>query len=401
MRLRILFALPYSPGPTRVRSRMILERLCARHDVTLLALAWDAQDVCTLNRWRAKAHEVHIVDHGRRQQLRGLLGNPLRPFQAMVSTSPEFARTLRSLILDAKRAGRPFDSVHIEHFRGANAANLAEGLDAHVVYDAVDCLSVLAEQARTGAIDRKVRLVAGTERWRTRRAEDLLIDRADFIAVVAERDRTAMVRERSLEHVVVIPNGVERAVSRPGRLTEIPRVVFTGKLSYHANQAALRWLVEDIWPRVRQSVAAAELTVAGADPPEWLRRAAGSTGISVVANPPDMNIVLRSARVGVAPMTYSVGIQNKVLEAMGAALPVVATRSAVAGFGPESVPGIAVADDAADFATQISRLLLDDRYAEALRRGGFDYVMKHHNWDEVALAFEQLYVPASAAVRVA
>jgi polysaccharide biosynthesis protein PslH len=399
--LRILFALPYGPGQTRVRSRMILERLCAKHDVTLVGLAWSATDAEILGLWRSKASTVHVVPHGRTGQLGGLLGDPFRSFQEMVSTSPRFAHCVRKQIAAAEMAGRPYDVVHIEHFRGAVAANLFQGLDAHVVYDAVDCLAALAQQAQMFGVDRRVRIVAGLERTRTQRAEDRLIDQASFISVVAERDRMAMVRGRAIENVVVIPNGVESAVVRLGPLPDLPRAVFTGKLSYHANQAALKWLLDSIWPQVRRALPTAELTVAGADPPEWVRQATRAAGIILIANPPDMPSVLRTARVAVAPITYSVGIQNKVLEAMGAGLPVVASSSAAAGLGNSIPPGIAVADTAEAFASEIVRLFREDTYAESLRREGFDYVMKNHDWDEVVRAFERLYVPSTVAAKVA
>ena len=399
--MRILFAIPYGPGLTRVRSRMILERLCARNDVTLVGLAWGADDARALELWRGKASAVHVVPHGRMRQLGGLLGDPLRPFQEMVSTSPRFARCVRKQLALAKLGGRPYDVVHIEHFRGAVAANLFHGLDAHVVYDAVDCLTALAEQAQAFGVDHRVRIVAGLERGRTQRAEDRLVDQASFVSVVAERDRIAMVRNRPIENVIVIPNGVERAVARPGPLPDLPRAVFTGKLSYHANQAALKWLLDSIWPQVRRAMPTAQLTVAGADPPEWVRQATRAAGIILIANPPDMPGVLRTARVAVAPVTYSVGIQNKVLEAMGAGLPVVASSSAAAGLGKSMPPGIAVADSADVFASEIVRLFREDTYAESLRREGFDYVVKNHDWDEVVRVFERLYAPGIAAARVA
>ena len=247
----------------------------------------------------------------------------------MVSTSPDYARRIRVLIQDAIATGRPYDAVHIEHFRGAVAADLFQPLDARVVYDAVDCLAALAEQAQKHGPRRAVRLVAAAERWRTRRAEDQLLDYADTVSVVAERDWAAMIRDRRIANVVVVPNGVERSPLGPGRLPDRPRAVFTGKLSYHANQAAAQWLLEEIWPLVRREMPAAELTIAGADPPAWLRETASRQGAKLIANPPDMDDVIRAARVAVAPIVYSVGIQNKVLEAMAAGRPVVTTTSAV------------------------------------------------------------------------
>lgn len=399
--MRILFALSYGPGPTRVRSRQILERLCDRHDVTLLGLAWNDSDREALVRWRGRTESVHIIPHPRLTQLRGLVGNPLRPFQQMVATSPEFASRIRVLIQDAVEDGRPYDAVHIEHFRGAAASDLIRGLNAHVVLDAVDCLAELAAQAQRNGSRWTVRAVAAAESWRTRRAEDRLLDVADVVTVVAERDWAAMTRDRMLDNVLVVPNGVERSHLGLGRLPGARRAIFTGKLSYHANEAALRWLLDDIWPLVKDRVPEAELTIAGDEPPGWLRKAAAGREFVLVANPPEMEPLIRNARVAVAPIVYSVGIQNKVLEAMAAGRPVVTTGSAADGFGYETVPGIACADSTEAFAAEVVRLFCNDDYAESLREEGYRYVMSYHDWDLVVRMFEELYGGIATPAKVA
>jgi glycosyltransferase involved in cell wall biosynthesis len=379
---------------------MILERLCRRNDVTLVGLAWSTADEQALAEWIGKAQDVHIIPHPRRQQFAGLLGNPIRPFQVMVSTSSAFAQHIRQLIQQADDQGRPYDAVHVEHLRGAAAADLRSGLNARVVYDAVDCLAELAHLAQHHSPCRSVRIVARSEEWRTRRAEDHLLRFADVITVAAERDRQAMLRDGVHEHVLVIPNGVERACAI-GSLPDAPQAVFTGKLSYHANQAAVRWLLDHVWPRVQRGIPSAGLTIAGADPPNWLRERAQQLGVELVANPDAIDPIIRSARVAIAPVIYSVGIQNKILEAMAAGRPVVTTSSGASGFQPGVLQALALADTSCAFAAEIIHLCISDRYAETLRQRAYQYVARHHDWDAVTRRFESLYETHAMAVKVA
>jgi glycosyltransferase involved in cell wall biosynthesis len=375
---------------------MLLNELQMRHDVTVLALAWDAADRAALDELHARGVNVHVVRHGTPVRLRGLFGDPRRPLQQMVASSATYAQTARGLLAHAKRQRRAFDVVHVEHLRGAAALNVLGGLDARVVYDAVDCIAELAHISRTHGPTHTVRWLGALEEQRTARFEAQLVRAADAVTVVAERDRAALAKHPGGERVVVAPNGVA-TLPQPAPTVSAPIAIFTGKLSYHANQAAAHWLLNDIWPRVRQAAPDAQLIVAGADAPTWLRQHAGALGVRVVENPPEMLPVIAGARVALAPMVYSVGIQNKMLEAMACGVPVVATSSAADGLPAIAAGCFAVADNAAEFADSVIELLLDRVAARTLGQAGFEYVAAHHTWAALARRFEALYAPATRA----
>ena len=388
--MRILFALPYGPTLTRVRSRMLLRELSSRHDVTLLALAWGRDDLDAIAAHAELAAGTYPVPHGRAARACSLAGDPQRPLQQIASTSRVYARLARQLIAGAERRGAPFDAAHVEHLRGAAAIDLTRPLGARVVFDAVDCIAELARQTRRQGDNRLVRAVAAYEERRTANYEGRLLGAADAVTVVAERDRVALARHAHAEHVVVVPNGVE-ALDRPITLTADPRVIFTGKLSYHANQAALRWFLDHVWPLLRAMTPNATFVVAGADAPAWLRGQSGRGGVSLIENPAAMTPLIASARVAVAPMVYGVGIQNKMLEAMGCGTPVVATSAAADGLPRSAAGGFLLADDPAVFATRVATLFRDTETARRIGAAGHDYVTRHHGWSVATQRFEALY----------
>jgi glycosyltransferase involved in cell wall biosynthesis len=332
--------------------------------------------------------------------MRGLFGHPGRPLQQIAATSPRFARRARLEVARAARDGAPFDALHVEHLRGAVAIDMLRPLGVYTVFDAVDCLAELARLTAAHNPHPLYRRVARHEERRTARLEARLLEVADLVTVTAERDRRALLSGRELGHVITVPNGaVVRA--EPVRLSTAPRAVFTGKLSYHANQAAARWLLEQVWPRVRARVPNAELTIAGAEPPQWLRERCRHSGIELSANPADLSAIVAQARVALAPIVYSVGIQNKVIEAMALGVPVVGTASAAAGLEHDGGQALGIADDPEGFAALVARLLVDEPAARRLGIAGYEYVRRRHSWSDVAGRFEELYRSSHAQAEAA
>lgn len=397
--MRLLFVLPYGPSKTRVRSRMLLEVLAPRHDVTIVALAWGREDDDALEDWRRRGCVVHAVPHPRWAWARNLLGDPRRPLQAIASASPPLRALVARLLGEAQSEQRPFDALHVEHLRGAAALGLRPNMGVRTIFDAVDCLAELAQVTRRHNPRLLVRLLAQLEEGRTKRLESYFVASANATSVVAMRDREALISGGAPDQVAVIPNGVPY-FERAEPLTCEPVAIFTGKLSYHANQAALRFLLDSIWPHVRKAMPLARLVIAGANPPGWLADSAMRDGIAVVANPPEIMPLIAQSRVALAPIVYSVGIQNKVLEAMACGVPVVATPSATAGLLPAAEGCLFQVESAEMFAERTVQLLTDDALTARLGAAGRDYARTYHSWERCATLFESLYVGAIPAWRV-
>jgi glycosyltransferase involved in cell wall biosynthesis len=95
-------------------------------------------------------------------------------------------------------------------------------------------------------------------------------------------------------------------------------------------------------------------------------------------------------------LLYGAGIQNKVLEAMACATPVITSPGAAASLSAKNGRDFLVASDPESFAREILDLLADDSRRNELGRAGRVYAETHHNWDEIGSLLESAYQKAIA-----
>ena len=161
---------------------------------------------------------------------------------------------------------------------------------------------------------------------------------------------------------MVVPNGVYvHAFRNPERRSTRPEVVFSGVFSYAPNEEGALWLIDRVWPLVRRRQPDAHLTLVGMGPSRRLLSRAAAAGVEITGAVPDVRPYLWRSRVAVAPLHTARGVQNKVLEAAAAGLPVVVTPAVHDGL-PEAVrPACRVAADAEAFSDAIDDLLCGAR----------------------------------------
>jgi glycosyltransferase involved in cell wall biosynthesis len=162
-------------------------------------------------------------------------------------------------------------------------------------------------------------------------------------------------------------------------------------MSYHANIAAALDLAGQVMPRVWAHRPDARLIIAGKDPSPELLALTADPRISVTGTVPDLRPYLAQATVSVSPIRYSVGIQNKLLEAMAMATPVVSTPQATAALQAEPGRDLLVADTPQAIAEVVITLLADDTLRQQIGRGGRRYVETYHNWSTAAEKLEGVY----------
>lgn len=376
--------LPWPPDKgDKIRSWNLLRHLAARHRVRLGAFVDEPLDPSAPEVLRGLCAELFLRPLGRartagRLALGLVRGRPL-------SIAPWCDPTMRRWVRDRlARADLAFA------FSGQSAALLLDPPpDRPWLLDLVDCDSEKwRDYARAARGPRRLlfareaaRVLALERRAVAAAARTFLVSGAEAALLAARAPELAA-------RIAVLENGVDAAFFDPAAVLGPdpwpagpgPRLVFTGVMDYPPNVDAVLWFLDTVLPRLRGAFGPVRFAVVGARPTAALRARAAPPELVVTGRVPDVRPWLARAEVAVAPLRIARGVQNKVLEAMAMARPVVATPRAAEGL--HAVPGreFLVAGEPAGLAAAIAGLLRAPERARALGAAARAYVLRRHDW---------------------
>lgn len=405
--MNIAFVVPYVPNKIRTRPYNLIRHLSrAGHHVDVFTLGSNAREEADAVELQTQCKHVHFHKLPIwRSALNCLAALPTNmPLQSVYSWDAELARQLVTVL----RANESeFDIVHVEHLRGSRFGRhvAAHFPEIPVIWDSVDCISHLFEQAGRNNSNFFGRTITRFELGRTRRAEADLIRHFDHVLTTSKADKTALLNLPSADGtpspLSVLPGGVDLAYFRPNPEVQVEpdMLVFSGKMSYHANIAMATHLVQQVMPRIWQKRPRVRLIIAGKDPSRGIIEFSKNPMIHVTGTVEDIRPYLWKASVAVVPLVYGAGIQNKILEAMACATPVVTNSRALSALQVIPERDILVGDSPDSFAAQILRLLDNPDLRSVVSEAGTEYVRNHHDWNKIAGQLAGIYEQAIMARR--
>jgi len=210
--------------------------------------------------------------------------------------------------------------------------------------------------------------------------------RSRELAVISQVDRTVIVSpaelpvlRQFLPHapISIFPVLYAPVVERPAPFTARKDIFFLGGFSHTPNIDATCWFAKEIWPLVHTRLPDAVFHVVGSEIPQAVLDLGALPGIVVDGFIEDLEPLLASMRLGVAPLRFGSGIKGKVAMTMGAGVPCVCTSIAAEGMGMIDGVHTRVADEPAAFAEAVAQLYTDAAQWEKLSGSGRQLVRDH------------------------
>lgn len=317
---------------------------------------------------------------------------PLAGIEAVLAGKPVsltvfHSRKLQAWVRDTV-ATQAIDAIVV--FSGQMGQYIPEDFEGRVVIDLCDVDSAKFESyaaagERVWLNAREARLLA--------REEERLGRRADATILISAAE-AALYRRRLADpagvNVEVIGNGIDAAFFDPAVTaphpamahTKGPHFVFTGQMDYRPNEQAALWVIESLLPVLRARVPQAVFHIVGRNPTRALMAHHGTPGVHVWGEVPDVRPFLAAADAVLAPLMIARGVQNKVLEAMAMAKPVVLTLEAATGIAADdSAHWLVCPPDPVAMAARIEFLLSDAEASARIGANARRFVLERHDWE--------------------
>ncbi len=284
-------------------------------------------------------------------------------------------------------ANRPIAAIFV--FSGQMGQYVPDDFAGRVVIDLCDVDS--AKFASYASAGERVWLNAREARLLARE-EQRLGRRADACLLITEAEAAlyrSNLKQPELVNVQVIGNGIDADFFDPAKSAPHPdfasragpHFTFTGQMDYRPNEQAAIWAIQNLLPALQSHWPSAEMHIVGRNPTRAVMAQESRFGVKIWGEVPDVRPFIGGADCVLAPLMIARGVQNKVLEAMALARPVLLTPDAATGIAAQDgVEWLIEPADPAAMAARAAHLLADRAQAQAIGAAARRFVVSHHAW---------------------
>lgn len=368
----------------KLRAYHQLKHLSKNHTIILCALNDTKVHPDAEQELKKFCSEIHICNLSKAgiffNLLRGLFSGI--PFQVAYFTNPAAKRKISKII-----SGTKPDRIFAQLIRTAEYVR-----DEKNIPRTLDYMDIFSK-----GIERRISKVNVLWRWlfkmewkRLIAYEKAVSEDFNALTIISEQDRDLLpVKDPKAVHVIA--NGVDTDFFRPMPSEKDYDVLFNGNMNYPPNIESVIYLIHKVLPVVRRKKPHLKVLISGASPaPEIL--ALQSDYVTVTGWVDDVRKSFARSKILVAPMQSSIGLQNKLLEAMAMKIPCVTTT--LSNNALKAIPDsqILVADSPEKFTEHIFLLLDHPDKAERLAENGYRMVHDRFNWEHTCAELEQVII---------
>jgi polysaccharide biosynthesis protein PslH len=311
-----------------------------------------------------------------RSYLRTALSLPTRePMQVAYYRSREMSALVRERV-----AKERYDLVYVHLIR---MAEFVRGLPVPKVIGLQISQALNLQRMVDNVSDPARRFFYQIEAKKVRPYEAAICRDFARVFLVGQRDVDEITQSAPVTNAVVQPHGQD--VPPLSKLREARRepgaIVMSGVMATYTNVDAATWFAREVFPLVEREVPEASFWIVGRQPQRDVLALARPPRVVVTGEVPDVSDWLLRAEVGVAPLRIGAGMQNKLVQAMAAGLPVVATPIANEGIRASDGAHLWLRDEPRAFADAVITLLRDRAARERLGAAGRSYVERYWTWE--------------------
>ena len=406
--LRVCLKIPYPPSDGIRIDPFHTTKVMADlgHEITLVGFQHDKSDISPLTQWC----EVHSLPFTGRNTAINLALGFLQQFP--INYVKYRDRNLLSRVMKLLQS-RSYDVIIVDYSAmGWFALQIRKCYPSIPIITRWHNLDTLIWERWTDRQHHAIKRMLGRLQTGYVRKFERHLALISDVCVLAGAHDTEMLRclapAACIEH---IPAGIDVDHYAPRSGATAKDILFmASSYKWHANWDAVKWLYDDIMPRIWRTQPGVTLYVTGADLRPEMRQWASRSRVVLTGFVPDERNVLAKCALMVVPMRLGAGIKLKILTALAMGKAVVTTAE-----GAEGIVGLRdgmqclIRDSPGDFAAAVTELIDNAQLREQLGAAGrrlvsdiYDWRMLATRWEQVllAIAAPQMHDPVGASASI-
>ena len=383
--MKIFFLLSRFPYPLekgdKLRAFHQIKNLSKKHDIVLCALSDVAVNTEALNMLKPYCKAIKIIKLSKTHLFLNLFWTIFSGLPFQVGYFYSFS--VESIITKTIHKHQP-DVIFCQLIRMAEYVRYLRNIPK--ILDYMDTFSKGMER-RSKKVPFYLATFFRMEYKRLLHYENKIFHDFEQKIIISEQDKLQIPHsERDL--IKIVPNGIDTDYFSPMQQEKKYDILFVGNMSYPPNIESAVFLAKEIFPLVKKQYPQAKLLIAGAAPSKKVL-ALKTKDIEITGWVEDIRKCYASSKIFVAPMMISIGLQNKLLEAMAMQLPCITSSLANNAIGGNT-GCILVADSPQEYANHILTLLHNPVQAKERAENGLTFVKNNYNWRENIDKLEQV-----------
>ncbi len=390
--MNILMLTPYLPYPLhsggQIRTYNLLKKLSSRHDITLCALIKDESEAQFASNLEKFCNVKLFKRSAKPFTLHNIVKTGFSSYPFLVVRN--HVVSLKKYLTEQLQTANNFDLIHAETFYMMPHLPIT-----HVpILLAEQTIEYLGYESYAEKASPLIKPLLNIDIAKLKRWEQYYWNHCQQLIVMSDEDQAYVKKHvNNNTPIDVVANGVDTAWfdAMPRKESQDPSILFVGTFRWLPNVEAVNFLVKEVWPLVNNKMPKAKLKIVGAHPSKSILALQNSEGVEVIGNIPDIRTAFKSAHVLAAPVFSGKGTRYKILEALAAGTPVLATSTAVEGLHLEHGVHALVRNDAESFAQALIELLNNPTLRNTLRKNGRLFVKNQYDWPLISKKLDEVY----------
>lgn len=385
--------LPYPPSSGgQVRSYNLIKNLGQKHDIYLVALIKSQKEEKYIPILSKYCRKIILCRRSKNPwTFTNLIKTAFGPYPFLVvrNSSNEAKKNINQLISDVK-----FDLIHAEtfyimpHLPKTNIPILlVEQTIEYMVY-----------QHYVNNLRYKFLIpffyydIFKLKYW-----EKIYWQKADLVGAMSEIDRQQMIKIIPNLKVEIIPNAAGEdlnTIPKNKQKNIKPIFLYQGNFSWLQNVEAAKLLINTIFPKIKKRIPNAICLVAG----QKAKQKIGTfktKGIKIIdiksSDITTVKKVYQKSSIFIAPIKGPGGTRLKILGAMAAGLPVIASKTGISGLDVKHRHNVLIAKNTDDFVDYSVEILKKENLYFQISKNAKRLVEQKYNWSAVSSKLEQIY----------